>query len=58
MPYYTQLEIWTAKYAATIEMTGSYGRNYNNATAAELVHWDNVVTKSGYRGRTTGDIYR
>ena len=58
MPYYTQLQVWTDNYAATIGMSGSYGHDYCNASAAELVHWDNVVTKTGCRGQTTGDIYR
>ena len=39
-------------------MPGSYSRDYNNATAAKLVHCDNVVTRAGCRGQTTGDIYR
>ena len=39
-------------------MFGSYGHDYKNASAEELVRWDNIITKAGCRGRTTGDIYR
>lgn len=49
MPYYTELEISTAKYEAIIAMSRSYGHNYPNVTAIELVYWDNVVTKAGYK---------
>lgn len=57
--YYTKIEMWSAKYAAMIGMSGSYGHEYATATVEELVRWDNIITKAGCRGRSTsGDIYR
>ena len=58
MGYYTEVEKWSAKYAATIGMCGSYGHQYYPATAEEFVVWDNIVTKCGCRGRINGDLYR
>ena len=59
MPYYTNLENWTAKYAATIGMYGSYGHNYKTATAEELLRWDSCVAMSGVIGLLKGGaIYR
>jgi len=46
------------KYAANTGLSGSYGHDYCNASAAELVHWNNVATKAECRGRTICDIYR
>ena len=59
MPYYTNIENWTAKYAATIGMYGSYGHKYKTATAEELLQWDSCVAMSGVSGQLKGGaIYR
>ena len=46
MPYYTNIENWTAKYAALIEMYGSYDHNYTTTTIEELFRWDSCVAMS------------
>ena len=45
--YYTKIETWSAKYAAMIGMTGSYGHEYATTTVEEIVRWDNIITKAG-----------
>ena len=59
MPYYTHIENWTAKYAASIGMYGSYGHNYKTASVQELLRWDSCVAMSGVNGHLKGGaIYR
>ena len=45
--YYTKIQLWTTKYAVMIVMTWLCSHEYVNATAEDLVRWNNVVTKVG-----------
>jgi hypothetical protein len=59
LPYYSEIEKWTAKYAASIGLFGSYGHDYKTASIEELVHWDHLIIKSGVNGGISdGAIYR
>ena len=56
LPYYSHIENWTAKYAASIGMYGSYGHDYHTANVEELLCWDSCVTMSGVKGCLKGAI--
>ena len=58
LPYYSSIENWTAKYAATIGMYGSYGHSYQTVSVEELVQFDSCVFMSGVKGKLDGSIYR
>ena len=58
LPYYSNIEKWTAKYAASIGMYGSYGHSYQTVNVEELVKWDACVFMSGVKGKLDGSIYR
>ena len=58
LAYYSNIENWTAKYAATIGMYGSYGHSYQTVGVEELVQFDSCVVMSGVKGKLDGSIYR
>ena len=58
MPYYSKLERWSTKYAASIGLLGSYGHDFKTPNIEELVHWDSCVFKSGVNGALQGALYR
>ena len=58
LAYYSNIENWTAKYAATIGMYGSYGHSYQTVSVEELVQFDSCVFMSGVKGKLDGSIYR
>ena len=37
LPYYSNIEKWTANHAASIGMCGSYGHSHQNSNVEELV---------------------
>ena len=55
-PYYSNIEKWTAKYAASIGMYGSYGYSYQTVNVEELVKWDACVFMPGVTGKLDGSI--
>ena len=57
MPWYSQIEKWTSKYASTIGMYGSYGHQFEHANINELLKFDMVAVRSGCIGRLDGDIH-
>jgi hypothetical protein len=58
LPYYSKVERWSTKYAASIGLLGSYGHDFKTPTIEELVHWDSCVFKSGVNGALQGALYR
>ena len=58
LPYYSSIEKWTAKYAASIGMYGAYGHTYETVTLEELVKFDSIVIKSGVMGDLDGALFR
>jgi hypothetical protein len=58
MPYYSKLERWSTKYAASIGLLGSYGHDFKTPNIEELVHWDSCVFKSGVNGALQGALFR
>jgi hypothetical protein len=53
MPFYSNLEAWSQKYAAHMGIGGSYGHDYKQVMATELLHFDMAVrTKEHGRNKT------
>ena len=58
LPFYSKVEKWTQKYAATQGIGGSYGHECKPVLAADLVHFDMAVVRDGVLGGMDGAIYR
>jgi hypothetical protein len=58
LPYYSEVERWTQKYATSIGLGGSYGHSFKEVMLEELLHFDSVVIRDGVHGGTDGAIYR
>jgi hypothetical protein len=58
LPYYSEVERWTQKYATSIGLGGSYGHSFKEAMVEELLRFDSVVIRDGVHGGTDGAIYR
>ena len=58
MPYYSEVERWTQKYATSLGLGGSYGHKFEEVMLEELLHFDSVVIRDGVHGGTDGAIYR
>ena len=58
MPYYSEVERWTQKYATSLGLGGSYGHSFKEAMLDELLHFDSAVIRDGVHGGTDGAIYR
>jgi hypothetical protein len=57
-PYYTKVEAWTQKYATTLGLGGSYGHEFKQVLAQELVHFDAALVRDGVNGGSDGALYR
>ena len=57
-PYYTKVEGWTQKYATGIGLGGSYGHEFKQVLAQELVHFDAALIRDGVHGGSDGALYR
>jgi hypothetical protein len=57
MPFYSKVENWSQKYAATMGIGGSYGHEYKQVMATELLHFDMAVVRDGVLGGSDGAIY-
>jgi hypothetical protein len=58
LPFYSEVERWTQKYATSIGLGGSYGHSFKEVMVEELLHFDSVVIRDGVHGGTDGAIYR
>jgi hypothetical protein len=58
MPFFSKVENWSQKYAATMGIGGSYGHEYKQVMATELLHFDMAVVRDGVLGGSDGAIYR
>ena len=58
LPFYTEVERWTTKYAATLGLFGAYGHDHKPPVCAELLHFDMAVVRDGVCGGMDGAIYR
>jgi hypothetical protein len=58
LPYYSEVERWTQKYATSLGLGGSYGHSFKEVMLEELLHFDSVVVRDGVHGGTDGAIYR
>jgi hypothetical protein len=57
LPYYSEVECWTQKYATSIRLGGSYGHSFKEVMLEELLHFDSVVVRDGVYGGTDGTMY-
>jgi hypothetical protein len=58
MPFYSKVENWSQKYAATMGIGGSYGHDNKPAMATELLHFDMAVVQDGVLGGSDSAIHR
>jgi hypothetical protein len=58
MPFYLKVESQSEKYATSMGIGGSYGHEYKQFMATELLHFDMAVVLSGVLGSSGGAIYR
>ena len=58
LPFYSKVEKWSQKYAATQGIGGSYGHECKPVLAADLLHFDMAVVRDGVLGGMDGAIYR
>ena len=58
LPWYSAIEKWTVKYAATLVLYSAYGHNFESVSLQELLHFDSIVIKSGVVGHIDGAIFR
>ena len=49
LPWYSNIENWTTKYAATIGMSSSYGHSYQTISVEDLVQFDGCIFMSGMK---------
>jgi hypothetical protein len=47
MPFYSKVDKWSLKYAATMGIGGSYGHEYKQKMATALLHFDMAVVRDG-----------
>jgi hypothetical protein len=57
LPYYSEVERWTQKYATGIGLGGSCGHSFKEVMLEELLHFDSVMIRDGVHGGTGGAIY-
>jgi hypothetical protein len=57
MPFYSNVEAWSQKYAAHMGIGGSYGHDYKQVMATEFLHFDMAVVQDGVLGGSCGAIY-
>ena len=58
LPFYSKVERWSQKYAASQGIGGSYGHQCKPIMADELIHFDMAVVRDGVLGGMDGAIYR
>ena len=56
-PFYSEVEKWSQKYAASQGLFGAYGHNFKPVMCAELLHFDMCVVRDGVLGGMGGAIY-
>ena len=57
MPYYSNVERWSRKYASSIGCGGSYGHAFAEPFIEDFVRFDSVVVRDGVHGGSSGAIY-
>ena len=57
MPYYSEVERFTAKYAAILGMGGSYGHHFVAPRIPELAKFDCILIRDGVLGGSKGSIH-
>jgi hypothetical protein len=57
LPYYSEVECWTQKYATSIGLGRSYCHSLKEIMLEELLHFNSVVIRDGVHGRMDGAIY-
>jgi hypothetical protein len=58
LAFYSKVEGWSQKYAASIGVGGSYGHASKPVMASDLLHFDMAVVRDGVLGGMDGTIYR
>jgi hypothetical protein len=58
LPFYSEVEHWTQKCAASQGIGGTYGHEYRPIMSKELLHFDMAVVQDGAIGGMKGAIYR
>jgi hypothetical protein len=57
LPFYSKVEGWSQKYAASIGIGGSYGHESKPVLASDLLHFDMAVVRDGVLGGMDGAIF-
>lgn len=57
MPYYSEVERFTNKYAAGLGMGGSYGHSFSVPKIPELVKFDMTLIRDGVLGGSKGAVH-
>jgi hypothetical protein len=57
-PFYSDVEIFSQKYAHDLGLVSAYGHNFKSLNLDELVHFDGVLVRDGVRGGSNGAVYR
>jgi hypothetical protein len=58
LPFHSEVENWTQKYAASQGLMGAYGYLFKPVMSSDLVHFDMAVFQDGVLGGMAGAIYR
>jgi hypothetical protein len=57
LPYYSEIERFTAKYAAGLGLGGSYSHSFGIPKIDELLKFDMILTRDGLLGGSRGSIH-
>ena len=57
-PFYSDVEIFSQKYAHDLGLVGAYGHAFKPLNLDELVHFDGVLVRNGVRGGSNGAVHR
>jgi hypothetical protein len=58
LPFYSEVENWKQKYAASQGLFGAYGHEFKPVMSSELLHFDMAVIRDSVLGGMGGAIYR
>ena len=55
--FYSDVELFTAKYASSLGMGGSYGNSFSPPKIEDLLHFDMITVRDGVLGGSKGAVH-